>query len=571
MGKNGSANNRLIFLDGLKKKEASNFSQNDENDFDLNDFNVVNHSPAPLNDKKIKGRIGSVQIITEVFKQKLQQVKVGVERDYYFNSNSNINAIIPMVDVLLQDPYAIEEFCQDGNVVYIPMPVIHHLNELKGKPGLSEDAMKAGEIIEKVAARCDGSLIIFRDHDAAAITDLGLNRNDFQHLAIASANKIYNDKRTEYKQVKFISLSSFNRIVAKQLGSGRLKIEDYLREHISSAGKSKTLPTINVDKRKLRRSGDYLYFNYSKSEYGEIVENDGVICYDKSSDNTVPADARLNGIFCAIKNGKRLIVIDKEESLFGLKPLSNSNKPNFEQIIAIHKLLDPRYSCHLSMGDAGSGKTLLSLGAALNWLYNSGYGGLRRILFISPMVHVGGEDNMGFLPGKIDDKLAPWIRPAIDNIEVYEKYNLHLLKTDNHVQPKKARKQGKLVAGGVEPEYPKNWLYNKLKRESKLFFEPLDYLRGRTINNAYMIVDDAQNLTRHEIKTIITRAGNDTIINLTGDITQTDRVINLYGITRVLNGFAYATQHLCGQPEISRIIFNTSVRSNLAALGNKYL
>lgn len=573
MAKSGNNSARRTLFSRDKKSQIDKYkkSYNQDNILALDSNGFAGHFSKQQNDKKGKELKLSPSLQTP-FQQKSQQIKVGPERDYYFNANAENNSIIPAIDVLVQDPYCIKEFTKDGNVTIIPMATIHHLNELKGKIGLSEDAHKAGQVIEEILKKKDGSLVIFHEYDNDAFSQLGLSPSNPQHLAIAAASKIYKDHRTEYKQVKFVSLDSYNRIIAQELGYGKLKVEDYQREHISVLGKSRELPTINVDRRKLKVDGSSYYLDYNESDNGKILENDGVVCYDKVFDKNsiIPGNSRIGSKFCAIKKGNRLVVVCGEETLSGLTPLTiNKKSVNYEQQIAIHKLLDLKYYSHFLEGTAGCGKTLFALGGALNWLYASTGNDLRHILFVSPMIQVGDDDKMGFLPGKIEDKLAPWVKPAIDNFDILERYNEHWYKGDQGNQPKKkVRKNSQVVNGKI---IPKGWLYSQLKSKGKFSAEPFGYLRGRTLNNAYVIVDDAQNLTRHQIKTIATRAGNDTIIVFTGDLNQTDRVIHMYGITRVLNGFAYGIQKMCDKPLVSRIVFSTSVRSPLATLAEQYL
>jgi PhoH-like ATPase len=181
-------------------------------------------------------------------------------------------------------------------------------------------------------------------------------------------------------------------------------------------------------------------------------------------------------------------------------------------------------------GGAGTGKTLLALAAALERKKD-----YRQILITRPMVHLEDKDNMGYLPGDIREKMDPWLRPIWQNLSVLKE---------------------------VSPQNRE--LIEKFIIDKKIDIEPLDYIRGTTFIKSILIVDEAQNLTPHQVKTIITHAGVGTKLIFTGDLDQIDRKRRL---DRFSNGLAYAAGRLVNQSIVAHVKFHTSVRSELAKIG----
>jgi PhoH-like ATPase len=268
----------------------------------------------------------------------------------------------------------------------------------------------------------------------------------------------------------------------------------------------------------------------------DIIENEGVVCY---SDYDPFSYSRLKGwrpIFAAIKKKGILHLIDNDIEALGIKPytLNGNGDYNWHQHIALAQLLDSRIKLVLLQGGAGSGKTILSLATAISQRKT-----FRQILVTRPMVPLEDEDRMGFLPGNIEDKMGPWLQPIWQS--------LSFLKEQSNTNKK-------LIEDMIEFR--------------KLYFAPLDYIRGMSFYKDLIIVDDAQNLTPHQVKTIITRAGHEAKIIFTGDLGQIDRKKRL---DRRSSGLAYATDKLNDQSLVAVTKFKETVRSPLASLAEEYL
>jgi PhoH-like ATPase len=210
---------------------------------------------------------------------------------------------------------------------------------------------------------------------------------------------------------------------------------------------------------------------------------------------------------------------------------------NREQQFAIDVLLNEDIQLVTLVGKAGTGKTLLAIAAGL--FKSADEGKYSRLLVSRPVFPMGRD--LGFLPGDIEEKLSPWMQPIFDNVE--------------------------LLLGGVEEGGKRKRGYKELVDLGILEIEPLTYIRGRSIPKQYMIVDEAQNLTPHEIKTIITRAGEGTKIILTGDPYQID---NPY-IDSSSNGLTYVVEKFKGEDIAGHVTLSKGERSPLAELAANLL
>ncbi|WP_321372399.1 PhoH family protein [uncultured Desulfuromusa sp.] len=219
-----------------------------------------------------------------------------------------------------------------------------------------------------------------------------------------------------------------------------------------------------------------------------------------------------------------------QEGYWGISPR------NLEQKFALELLSHPDIPLVTLVGRAGTGKTLLALAAGLQCVTETS---LYSKLLVSRPVFPMGRD-LGFLPGDVEEKLAPWMQPINDNFD--------LLLSDGGIRRKQQR-------------------HEELKEMGIVSVEPLTYIRGRSIPRQYMIVDEAQNLTPHEVKTIITRAGEGSKIVLTGDPEQID---NPY-VDASSNGLTYIVERFKESPLAGHILLTRGERSPLAAAASELL
>ncbi len=208
---------------------------------------------------------------------------------------------------------------------------------------------------------------------------------------------------------------------------------------------------------------------------------------------------------------------------------------NAEQTFAMDALLRDDIQLVSLTGRAGTGKTLLALAAALEQSEN-----YQQIMLARPIVALSDRD-LGYLPGSAEDKVRPYMQPLFDNLMV--------IKNAAGINSKAAEK------------------IDKMLKEKKLVIEPLAFIRGRSLPNIYFIIDEAQNLTPHEIKTIVTRAGEGSKLVFTGDIEQIDTPY----LDSESNGLSYMTDRMKGQEIFAHVHLYKGERSYLAELASKLL
>ncbi|MDB4091281.1 PhoH family protein, partial [Crocinitomicaceae bacterium] len=219
----------------------------------------------------------------------------------------------------------------------------------------------------------------------------------------------------------------------------------------------------------------------------------------------------------------------EKEFVYGIKP------KNAEQAFALNALLNPDIKLVALQGVAGTGKTLLALASALEQ-----HKQFQQIILARPVVPLSNKE-IGFLPGDAADKIGPYMEPLWDNLKFI-----------------------KSQFGENERKYK---AITELQESGKIVISPLAFIRGRSLSNIIFIVDEAQNLTPHEIKTIITRAGENTKIIFTGDINQIDTPY----LDEQSNGLAYLIEKLKGQRLFAHVKLEKGERSELANLANDLL
>jgi PhoH-like ATPase len=232
-------------------------------------------------------------------------------------------------------------------------------------------------------------------------------------------------------------------------------------------------------------------------------------------------------------------ITEYQSGLWGIRPR------NKEQLFAIDLLMDPDIKIVSLIGKAGSGKTLIAIAAGLEQVVSNPSikelannfwepeGPYKKLVVSRPVMPMGKD--IGFLPGTMMEKMAPWLAPVQDNL--------------------------KFLTGNQQTTLDQ-YLGNGL-----IEMEALTYIRGRSISNAYIIIDEAQNLTSHEIKTILTRVGEGTKIVLTGDIEQID---NIY-INEMSSGLTHAVERFKDQPLAGHVTLKKGERSDVASLAAKIL
>jgi PhoH-like ATPase len=429
-------------------------------------------------------------------------------------------------NVLLHDPNSILSFVD--NHVLIPIEVIEEIDRFKREStDLGQNARSVsrmldgfrgtGSLSEGVDLPNGGKLkIAFYKNGHSGNGDGAFNGNTVDNRILLLAASI---QKTQPKNPTILVSKDINlRIKADALG---LQAEDYETDRVFITDLYTGMMEMSVSSAKIAefRAKSELALDqgkkYSPNEYCTLLDE---------SNTKKAALAKVDA------TGTKLVpIIDCRDGVWGIKPR------NREQHFALDALLDDRIKLVTLMGKAGTGKTLLAMAAGLKRVVNDRE--FRRLVVARPTISMGKE--LGFLPGSLEEKLAPWMQPIHDALEMLSDLNMG----HDH------RRSGDLMRSGA------------------IVVEALSYIRGRSIANQFMIIDEAQNLTPLEVKTIVTRVGNGTKIVFTGDPYQID---NPY-VDSSSNGFNYVVSKFRDQAVSAHVELQKGERSELAELAANIL
>ena len=431
-------------------------------------------------------------------------------------------------NVVLHDPNALLNFA-DNNVL-IPIEVIEEIDRFKRESSeLGQNARTVSRMLD--GFRGEGSLsegvklpnggrlkIAFQknggNHSNGDSHILNSNSVDNRILAFAAGIQKAQPKNPTILVSKDINL----RIKADALG---LQAEDYENDRVFIQDLYTGMIEMSVSAEKLAafRSNGELEINGGKKYF----PNEFCTLIDEAN----PKKAALTKVDAS---GTKLVpIIDCREGIWGIKPR------NREQHYAFDALLDDRIKLVTLMGKAGTGKTLMAMAAGLKRTVLDRE--FRRLVVARPTISMGKE--LGFLPGSLEEKLAPWMQPIHDALEMLSDLNM------GHDHRRAA----------------------DLMRSGSIVVEALSYIRGRSIANQFMVIDESQNLTPLEAKTIVTRVGHGTKIIFTGDPYQID---NPY-VDSSSNGFNYIISRFRDQAIAAHIELQKGERSELAELAANIL
>lgn len=422
-------------------------------------------------------------------------------------------------NVFIHRPDALLSF--KDNEIIIPLWVLEELDKLKS--GGEERARNARQAIRQIdnlgkkgrlsegvyLQEINSILRIAMAFDASGSLDLDMSRMD--NKIILSALKL----KREGRNVFFVSKDINARVKALALG----------------------LTAVDYEKQKVNIDSLYTGFLEVEApvETRQSLETNGQVAFDRE----LPANQFVQ-VNTPKEKGFVLTRYNAEEkSLWTVQPqpqpISGIRALNLKQQLAFDLLLDPKIQLVTLVGKAGTGKTLLAIAAALSQTLESRL--YSRILVSRPVIPMGKD--IGFLPGNKDEKMSNWMQPLFDNLD--------FLISQAHSQSIKSADQ--------------------LIKAKVIEIEALSFIRGRSLPNQYIIIDEAQNLSPHEIKTVVSRAGKDTKVVLTGDPFQID---NPY-LDSSSNGLTYLVEAFKGQPLYGHIFLDKSERSELAELAAELL
>ncbi|MEB2778776.1 PhoH family protein [Algoriphagus persicinus] len=414
--------------------------------------------------------------------------------------------------------------------VVIPITVLEELDQFKkGNDTKNFEAREFIRLLDKLSqdqmihnwtplnGKTKGNfrIVMNPENQINANEIFGEEKNDHKILNCA----LYLKQHEKGRKVILVSKDINLRLKAKSID---LLAEDY------ETGKIKNIV-------ELENTGKYILDNIDPEHINKLYDQ-GFI----EAKTILGTRKRKSNAYYILKSDKNSVLAyyNSEESILERvdKKLAYNIKPkNAEQTFALHAITNPNIRLVSIQGVAGTGKTLLALAGALEQRRE-----YKQIFLARPIVPLSNKD-IGYLPGDIKSKLNPYMEPLWDNLKfIQNQYK----ETDKEFQK-----------------------ITELVNQEKLVIQPLAYIRGRSLSNIFFIVDEAQNLTPHEIKTIISRAGENTKIIFTGDVFQIDTPY----LDSQSNGLSYLIDRVKDHPLYAHIKLEKGERSELANLANELL
>lgn len=425
--------------------------------------------------------------------------------------------------VILYDHNAYKKFKK--NDIILPSVVLEEIDQFKkGNETINFEAREFTRVIDRLS-----EYFPLNDWIPIGTEDLGRMKVSFElHDATLDAEHIFQEEKNDHKilnvalyyheqfkqkEVILVSKDVNLRVKAKSLG---LKAQDY------QVGVVKNISSLYTGKQCLENINEELIEKFYKEKKLHIKELN------------IKEEILYNSYYI-IRNGNKSALgfygTDENIYLINKKSVSGIKPKNAEQIFAINSLLDPDIKIVSISGVAGTGKTLIAMASAIEQKKN-----FQQIYIARPIVPLNNKD-IGYLPGDVDSKIGPYMQPIYDCLSFIKDQ----MKNNHSKELKKI---------------------NNLTENDKIVVSPLAYIRGRSLHNIVFIVDEAQNLSPIEIKTIITRMGENSKIIFTGDIFQIDNP----WLDEKSNGLSYMIDKLKGEKIYSHVTLEKGERSETATL-----
>ena len=435
-------------------------------------------------------------------------------------------------NVILHDHKAIRKF-QDNNLV-IPIAVVEELDKFKkGNDALAYNARGFMRDIDRITEGKDfgrdglpiapglGRIKVEPNHPFSE-EYAAMFKDDIQDHRILSTAMWVRD----HNPGTFVALVTKDvnlRLKAKAAG---MAVQDYLTDKVEEAkieNAQREVQILTLDSEKMQQ---LVYGPGTSLDWKDV-------CAEKPVPNQCFKlrwkESAKGGVCARYDADEDRVILVKSRQAYGIRPR------NDEQAMALDALLNRKIDLVSLTGGAGTGKTLLALAAALEQEHE-----YEQIILSRPTVVLGNQD-LGFLPGDQKQKMGPFLQPLMDNLNV--------------------------IKSQFRPNSREALRIESMLSQEKLIIEPLAYIRGRSLGKCYFIIDESQNLTPHEMKTIITRAGEGTKMVFTGDIFQIDQPY----LDQWSNGLTHLGEKMAGQKLFQHIFLKKGERSRLSEIASKLL
>jgi PhoH-like ATPase len=454
-------------------------------------------------------------------------------------------------NVLLHDPNAIFTF--KGVVIVIPFIVLEELDKFKKEN--DEKGRNAREIIRKLdALRSKGRLNegVEIKNGTTSILKIITNPNAIKFSSVLTHDihdikdnlilQTVKDLIDKGNQVTLVTKDINVRVKADTLG---IDAEDYTKGVVSTSDYYKGWSRIGMPSLELKQLDSKKLMAMLKERQIQIFPNEFIIAENQDNTNQY----RL----------LRFMGSDRFKEVENIRLMDAFQARNVQQLMALELLMDDNVQLVSLLGPAGTGKTFLALLAGLYKVMKQH--AFRKLLVARPVIALGAD--IGYLPGDIQEKLHYWMQPVRDNLEFIASH-LHEYMPEGEARRKKPKFHDQ-----EDHEYAPNidTFVEHLQRKGVLSLEAITYMRGRSIPYQFMLIDEVQNLTPHEVKTIVSRAGEGTKVILAGDPYQIDSPYLDFSS----NGLTVTTDKFKEQPIFGGVFLETSERSELAKLSAEIL
>ncbi len=430
-------------------------------------------------------------------------------------------------NVILHDFRSIYNF--EENDIVIPIVVLEELDKFKkGNDTINIQAREFMRILDKLTENCPrldegvplgegrGTLFVLGGKPFNSAMELSFSEQIPDHKILAVA--MWLKENHPEKNVVMVSQDINLRMKSRTLG---MEAQDYQTGKVENAEKLfqgiRLIPNTNDD-----------FVSRLYRESSVPISESGIDAQFVPNEYFMVGDDHTNALCCYEAQDQLIRKVVKHRAM-GISPR------NAEQSFVLDALMRPEISLITITGKAGTGKTLLALAAALEQSRM-----FMQIFLSRPIVPLGNKD-LGYLPGNEKQKINPYMQPLFDNLNV--------IKACMGINSKSSHSIDDMI------------------KSERLMVSPLAYIRGRSLNNAFFIVDEAQNLTPHEVKTIITRAGQGTKMVFTGDVEQIDSPF----LDMRSNGLSYLASKMKGQDFFAHINLLHGERSRMADIAGKLL